>query len=96
MRLTRKFQEGGAMPMDGGMPMDEGMPMEGAPQGGDPVEELVMVAQQALEAQDCEAAMAVCSVVAELGAQQGMGGAPAPAPEEPQFAKQGGRLIRRR
>lgn len=91
MKLTRKFQEGGVMPMD------EGMPMEGAPQGGgDPVEELVMVAQQALEAQDCEAAMAVCSVVAELGAQQGMGGAPAPAPEEPQFAKKGGRLIRRR
>lgn len=97
MRLRRnisKFQEGGAMPMEDPA-MAEGQTMtEGpAPQGGgDPIEELIMAAMQAVETQDCEVALGVCQVLAELAMQQGGGD----APQEPQFAKQGAKLVRRR
>lgn len=81
--FVRKYQEGGAMPEQ---------PQEG---GGDPIMELANIAQQALETQDCEAAMQVCEAFVQLLSQAG-GGAPAPAPaeEEPVF-RRGGRLVRR-
>lgn len=93
----RKFQEGGPMPAPGAE-------MGGAPQaGGDPVMELVQMAQQALETQNPQLALQVCDGLIQLvqgGAPEG--GAPAgpeeaPAPEEagqPVY-RNGGRLIRR-
>ena len=80
--LLPKYQEGGAMPQEQGMG------------GGDPMEQLMMLAQQALEGQDCEAAMQVCQVL--LQAASG-GGGPAPAeeaPAEPVY-RRGGKLVRR-
>lgn len=89
MRIKR-FQEGG--PMEA--PMEEGAPMEGAPapeQGGeDPMMQVLQIAQQALQEQNCEAAMAVCQALLQLA--QG-GGQEAPA-EEPTYARRGARLVR--
>lgn len=65
-------QEGGEVMM--GEP-DMGAPMEG---GDDPVEEILMMAQQAVEAQDGAMALQVCAALVEVA----MGGAPAEAPME--------------
>ena len=94
---VRRFQDGGAMPAEGA-PMEEAPmgPEGGAPEGGgDPMMQLIQVAAQALQEQNCEAAMAVCQALVQL-AQGGAGGpAPEEAPaEEPTFAKRGGRLMR--
>ena len=97
MRIINKFQQGGPMgpeaaPADTGageayVPEDAGG--AGMPEGGeDPI-------MQALESQDCEAAMAVCEAFVQL-IQQGQGGAPeeeAPA-GEPVY-RNGGVLSRR-
>lgn len=86
-RIT-KYQAGGAAP--GGDPSQGGAP-SGAPAGGDPsqgggqdpsqgqdpVSQLVQLAQQALQGQDCQAAMAVCDGLLSLIQQQGgQGGDP--------------------
>lgn len=92
---ARKFQEGGPMPAEEA-PMEQA-PVEegGAPAGGSPEDTLMQMAQlamQALQNQDCQAAMAVCQAFVEMiQAQQGGGGA---APEEPVY-RAGGRLVRR-
>ena len=91
---TLKFQEGGPMPQEA--PMQEQAPVEGgAPAGGSPEDALMQMAQlamQALQNQDCDAAMAVCQAFVEMiQAQQGGGGA---APEEPVY-RAGGKLVRR-
>jgi len=53
---------------------------------------MAQLAMQALQNQDCDAAMAVCQAFVEMiQAQQGGGGA---APEEPVY-RAGGRLVRR-
>lgn len=76
MKVVNKFQQGG----------------EVAPQQpANPMEEILMIAQQALQTQNCEAAMAVCQALIEM-----VSGAPAeqaPA-EEPTFAKRGAKLVR--
>lgn len=94
MRIKKigKFQQGGEMRA----PVEEGAPMEGAPapeQGGeDPMMQILQVAQQALQEQNCEAAMAVCQALMQLA--QG-GGAPQEAPaEEPTYARRGAKLVR--
>lgn len=95
MRISRKiskFQEGGPMPQ--GAPEQEMAP-EQAPQGGaqDPMGQILQVAAQALQTQNCEAAMAVCQALMQLA--QGAAGGPEQAPqEEPQFARNGARLVR--
>lgn len=103
MRMRfRRFQEGGPMPAG---PAASGAPM-GPEQGGgeDPVMMLAQMAQQALEGQDCEAAMQVCDGLLQLlqGGQSGPeggpeGGAPAPegAPAEEPVYRAGGKLVRR-
>lgn len=61
-------------PSQGGDPSAQG----GDPSGGgqDPVQQLVQLAQQALQGQDCQAAMAVCDGLLSLIQQsQGGGGA---------------------
>ena len=75
----------------------------GAPAGGeDPMMQILQVAMQAVQSNNCEAALAVCQALVQL-AQGGAGGsapeeaAPAEAPaEEPVYARYGARLIRRR
>lgn len=78
---VKKFQEGG--PIDGGEPVDQA-PAEGAPaEGGDPMQQLLMAAQQALESQDCNLAMQVCQALMQ------MAGAEQQAPAEPVYRRGG-------
>ena len=88
------FQAGGPMGPEGApeeAPMEGGAPEE----GGDPIMQIAQVAMQALEAQDCEAAMAVCEAFIQL-VQQSQGGAPEEAaPEGEPVYRNGGVLSRR-
>ena len=93
---------GGPAPGPEGAPM-EGAPMEGGapagpPQGGaeqDPLMQIAQVAAQALQNQDCQAAMAVCEAFLQL-IQQAAGGGGAPEqPAEPTFARKGGKLVKK-
>lgn len=85
---VKKFQEGGAMPMEDPNAMP---PQEAAP--ADPMTQLLQVAAQALQTQNCEAAMAVCQALLQL-AQGGPAGPEAAPQEEPTFAKRGAKLVR--
>lgn len=89
---VKKFQMGGAAPeaAPAEAPM-EGAPEEGgAPAGGeDPMAQILQVAAQAVQTQNCEAAMAVCQALVQIA----QGGAGAPA-EEPTFARNGAKLTR--
>lgn len=86
-----KFQEGGSVP-----PQDPA-----AQQGGsDPMQEILMGCQQAVETQDCQIALQVCQVMLEMagGSAVSAEAAPAPAPVEAQgepVYRAGGRLVRR-
>ena len=85
-----KFQEGGQMAPAEQAPetAPEGeAPAEG---GGDPMEQLLMACQQALQSQDCNLAMQVCQAFLQL-AGGGQEAAPA-APEGQPVYKKGGRL----
>lgn len=84
----KKFQQGGPMPQD---PASQG---GGAPeQGGqDPMAQILQVAAQAVQTQNCEAAMAVCQALMQI-AQGGAAQEPAPQ-EEPTFARNGAKLVR--
>lgn len=91
---VQKFQEGGPMPAEEAQ-MEQAPEESGAPAGGgqeDPIMQMAQLAMQALQNQDCDAAMAVCQAFVQMiQAQQGGGGA---APEEPVY-RAGGRLVRR-
>ena len=95
----KKFQQGGPMPQ--GAPVEGGAaPAEGqAPEGGAPVEggqdpmaQILQVAAQAVQTQNCEAAMAVCQALMQI-AQGGAAQEQAPQ-EEPTFARNGAKLVR--
>ena len=77
MRLKNigKFQEGGAMP-----PQDPAA----AQGGGDPMQEILMGCQQAVDTQDCQIALQVCQIMLEMagGGAAPAEAAPAPAPAE--------------
>lgn len=103
----RKFQEGGAMPPQepapagpeagaapGGAPAGAPAGPEGGAEGGDPLTQLLQMSMQALQSQDCQAAMAVCQALVQL-AQQSQG-APQeqPAPEGEPVYRRGGKLAR--
>ena len=73
-------------------------PEQAAPmgEGQDPMAQILQIAQQALEGQDCEAAMAVCDGLLQLvAASQGGGGAPAGAEGSAPVYKRGGKLLKR-
>ena len=98
MKLENKsfvkfMQEGGMAPE---APAPEAAPaQEQAPeQGGDPLEQIVMAAAQAVQTQDAQLALQVCQALVELA--QGGGGEPAPAAPEGQAPvyRKGGRLVR--
>lgn len=77
---VKKFQMGGEI-----------APEEAAPQGGDPMTQLMDMAAQAVQNQDCQMAMQVCAAL--LQAAQG---AAAEAPqEEPVFAKNGCKVVKK-
>ena len=80
-----KLQEGGTVPVE--------PPVEEAPaEPQDPMQELLMAAQQALESQDCNLAMQICQALMEMAG----GGQPAPeapAGQEPVY-RAGGKLKR--
>ena len=91
-----RFQQGGAAPVPqdpaaGGAPA-EGAPMEGGAQAGNPMEQILQVAAQAVQTGNCEAALAVCQTLMSA-AQGGMGPGEAPQ-EEPTFARNGSKLRR--
>jgi len=105
-KIVSKFQEGGAAPAAApqGAPAPAGAQGDpNAQAGADPVAQLAQMAQQALQTQDCQAAIAVCQGFMSLvqgGGQEGgappaEGGAPAPAPEGAPVYKAGGKLVRR-
>lgn len=82
---------GAPAPEAGGAPAEGGTPEE----GGDPIMQIAQVAMQALETEDCEAAMAVCEAFIQL-IQQSQGGAPEEAaPEGEPVYRNGGVLSRR-
>lgn len=92
LKNVMKFQEGGAMAPQ---TAPEAPAQGGAPAGGASPEEMLMqiaqTAMQALQNQDCEAAMAVCQAFVQM-IQEQQGGAE--APEEPVY-RAGGKLVRR-
>ena len=97
-RGINKFQQGGAMPPQdpaaGGAPVDGGA-LAGAPEGGeDPMMQIAQMAMQALQAQDCNAAMQVCQVFVQL-LQQAQGGGAEGAPDEVSAAEAGEPVYRR-
>ena len=59
----------------------------------DPMQQILQVAAQAVQTQNCEAAMAVCQALMQIA--QGAAGGPEPAPqEEPTFARHGAKLVK--
>ena len=92
------MQQGGPAPAPQDAPAAapaEGAPVEGgAPEGGaqDPMRQILQVAAQAVQTQNCEAAMAVCQALMQI-AQGGAAQEQAPQ-EEPTFARKGARLVR--
>ena len=111
MRIKiKKYQEGGQMPA-GQEPATapQGMEQEApagasqeygaeqAPEQEDPVAQLAQMAMQALQGQDCQAAMVVCQGFIEMIQQMGEGGEQAPeeAPEGEPVYRAGGKLVRR-
>ena len=91
-RGINKFQQGGAMPPQD--PAAGGAPA-GAPEGGeDPMMQIAQMAMQALQAQDCNAAMQVCQVFVQL-LQQAQGGGAEGAPDEVSAAEAGEPVYRR-
>lgn len=93
-KVARFMQQGGVLqdPAAGGAPA-EGAPMEGGgAQAGNPMEQILQVAAQAVQTGNCEAALAVCQTLMSA-AQGGMGPGEAPQ-EEPTFARNGSKLRR--
>lgn len=91
LKSLLKFQEGGEMPA-------EGAPVEEAPAapeqgGGDPMEQLIQAAAQAVQTQDAQLALQVCQAIVEMAG--GGAAAPAQAPEgaAPVY-KKGGKFVK--
>ncbi len=84
-----KFQEGGAMNAPVEDPNAAPETAAAPEQGGDPMEQLMMACQQALETQDCNLAMQVCQAIMQMAG----GGTPeapaAPEGQQPVFRKGG-------
>ena len=85
MRLISKFQAGGVAPAPA--PVSEPAPV------GDPMEQLIMAAQEAVATQNPELAMEVCMMLLELAGVV-PGQAPVGAEGQPVFRK-GGKMKRK-
>lgn len=84
---TRKYQMGGATEA----PQEAPAEAPEAEAGGDPMSQILQVAAQAIQTQNCEAAMAVCQALVQIAQGGAQGEAPA---EEPTFARNGAKLVR--
>jgi hypothetical protein len=86
--MIGKFQEGGGIP-PAGAPMG-GAPVEGgappSPEAG--MEQLMTLVTQALEGQDCQAALGACELLLQMLSSQGGGAAQPP----PVVSRKGGTL----
>lgn len=81
-----KFQEGGQIP-------DQQM---GAPeQEQDPIMQIAQIAMQALETQDCEAAMGVCEAFLMLVQQMSGNAEPVGSPQGEPVFKKGGKITKK-
>lgn len=95
---VKKLQEGGAAPA----PTEQAQPQPeqgGAPQGGeqDPIMQLAQMAAEALQSNNCDAAMQVLQAFIELVQQaSGSGAAPAEQQGAPVYSKKGGKIVVRR
>ena len=83
---ARKFQEGGPVPAEGGAPAG----------GGDPMQQILEAAIQAVQSGDGNLALQVCEMLVQL-AQGGQGGPPPEeaAPEGEPVYRAGGKLVKR-
>lgn len=80
----KKFQEGGAAPAPAPAPAEGG-----APQGGNPEEQLAGMAQQIVEQLGPEAAAMLAQMIMQM-----LQGAAQPAAEgQPVYARKGGKLV---
>lgn len=82
MKVTR-FQAGGEMPAGA-----QGGPEGGAPQGGNPMDQIIPAMAQAVQAGDCQSLMQICAQFL-----QAVGAASEQQPQ-PTYARKGGRLLR--
>lgn len=105
MKITSKLQKVGKFQMGGSVPPQDTASAQAADQTAnqtaadtaatepeDPMVQILQVAAQAVQTQNCEAAMAVCQALIDLVAQAQGGGSV--APQEPTFARNGARLVR--
>ncbi len=100
---VKRFQMGGPAPAPEGAPVDQtpvdgGMPVGASAEsgaGGDPLMQIAQIAAQALQSQDCQAAMAVCEAFLQLIQEAAGGGGTPEQPAEPTFQKKGGKLVRK-
>lgn len=81
------FQEGGEIAAEApeAAPAPEATPE----QGGDPAQQIIQAAMQAIQTQDGQLALQVCQALVEMA-----GGAGAPAPTEQPVYRKGGRLVK--
>lgn len=84
----RKFQEGGAMPVEDPA-MAQGAPAEAGAQ--DPMQAIVEGAMQAVQTNNGDMALQVCAALVQL-IQEQSGGAPQEAPAGEPVFKAGGKL----
>lgn len=89
-QMVKKFQEGGEMAPPAEASAPEAAPQEAPAEGGDPMQQLLQAAAQAVQTQDAQLALQVCQALVEMAG----GGAPQEAPAEPVY-KRGGKLSRR-
>lgn len=90
MKITskiKKFQEGGVVAPEQEMPQEA--PEQAPAEAQDPMQQILQVAAQAVQTQNCEAAMAVCQALMQLAQ-----GSAEQAPQEPTFAKRGAKLVK--
>lgn len=81
---VKKFQEGGEMAP--AAPVEQPAPEEQG--GGDPIQQILQAAAQAVQTQDAQLALQVCQALVQAAG----GGAPQEAPAEEPVYRKGGQL----
>lgn len=94
--FVKKFQDGGVVAPEtqGAVAPQEGTAHAPEQGGEDPLMQIAQMAAQALQTQDCQAAMQVCDAFMQI-VQQAQGGAPQEAPQGEPVYRRGGTLVKR-
>lgn len=94
--FVKKFQDGGVVAPEtqGAVAPQEGAALAPEQEEGDPLMQIAQLAAQALQTQDCQAAMQVCDAFMQI-VQQAQGGAPQEAPQGEPVYRRGGTLVKR-